>query len=160
MDIMEAIKERRSIRDYKQKEVEEKKIKKVLEAGRWAPSGSNRQPWQYIVVRKDSLREKLMKAAHDQSFIGEAPVVIVVCNKKKSNLVNIGLTIQNICLQAYALGLGTCIVGWFEKNDVRNILNVPEGFSPSYLVSLGYPAEHPSQDRKPLEDLVHYEKWK
>lgn len=159
MSILKVIKERRSIREYAEKEVEKEKIRKVLEAGRWAPSGNNQQPWRYIVVTKNETRKKLMKAAHNQSFIREAPVVIVVCNEKGSNLVNIGLTLQNICLEAYALGLGSCIVGWFKKERVEELLAIPREYEAAYLVPIGYPAEEPTKSRKKLEELVHYETW-
>ncbi|NIQ07938.1 MAG: nitroreductase [Candidatus Korarchaeota archaeon] len=159
MEVLDAIKERRSIRKYQPRAVEEEKINKVLEAGRWAPSGSNRQPWRFVVVTKDRLREKLRNVAHDQSFVEDAPVVLVICNKKGANLVNLGLAMQNMCLAAYALGLGTCIVGWFDKEPVQHLLRIPEAYEPSYLIPMGYPAEEPTKGRKPFEELVHFETW-
>lgn len=159
MEVFEAIKGRRSIRNYLDKEVEEEKLKKILEAARWAPSGSNRQPWHFIVVQKQMHRKQLRKAAHDQAFVEEAPIVIVVCTNEGANMVNIGLAMQNICLEAYALGLGTCIVGWFESDEVDELLEIPKKFTSAYLIPLGYPKEEPTSDRKDLEDIVHYEKW-
>lgn len=79
MEVMEAIKNRRSIRSYQNKKVEEEKLSLILEAGRLAPSASNRQEWKFIVVRDKNTREKLSIAAHQQKFVGEAPVVIVAC---------------------------------------------------------------------------------
>jgi nitroreductase len=79
MDVFTAISERRSIRAYKEKEVEDEKLNKVLEAGRLSPSASNRQEWKFLVVRDKQTIEKLVGAANGQKFVGEAPVVIVMC---------------------------------------------------------------------------------
>ncbi len=159
MQVLQAILSRRSIRKYLKKPVEEDKLLRVLEAARWAPSSRNTQPWAFIVVRSEGMREKFKELAYGQNFILEAPVVIVVCSRNGSNWVNLGLTIQNICLEAYELGLGTCIVGWFDRRKAKELLDVPDGWNVAYLVPLGYPAESPKSRRKKLEEIVHYEKW-
>lgn len=159
MQVFQAILGRRSIRKYLDKPVEEDKLQRVLEAARWAPSSRNTQPWAFIVVRNEKMRKKLKELAYGQDFILQAPVVIIVCSKNGSNWVNLGFTIQNICLEAYELGLGTCVVGWFDREKAKKLLGVPVGWNVAYLVPLGYPAESPKSKRRKLEEIVHYEKW-
>ena len=159
MEVFEAIVKRRSIRKYLDKEVEEEKIMKILEAARWAPSARNVQPWQFIVVKDKERRKELEKIAYNQRFVGEAPVIIVVCNKKGESLVNVGLAMQNICLEAFELGLGSCIVGWFDKERAKEFLKVPDEYDVCYLIPIGYPAEIGVSNRKKLKEIVHREEW-
>ena len=124
MDIYEAIKERTSIRAYKNEEVDEKKIERILEAARMAPSGKNGQPWTFIVVRNEETRKRLVPACKNQAFVGEAPVVIVACGHEErayqkmggywnSTPVDIGIALEHLMLAAAAEGLGTCWIGAF-----------------------------------------------
>lgn len=159
MEVFEAIRKRRSIRKYFDKQVEEEKIMKILEAARWAPSARNTQPWQFIVVKDKERRKELAKIAYNQKFIEEAPVIIVVCGEKAENLVNIGLAMQNICLEAFELGLGSCIVGWFDKEKAREFLKVPDEYDVCYLIPIGYPAEIGVSSRRELKEIIHREEW-
>jgi nitroreductase len=159
MEVFHAILGRRSIRNYLDKPVEDEKLLKVLEAARWAPSSRNTQPWTFIVVKNEETRKKLKELAYGQDFVHQAPVVLVVCTKEGSNWVNIGLAIQNICLEAYELGLGTCIVGWFDREKTKELLGVPNGWEVAYLIPLGYPAESPKSNRRKLDEIIRWEKW-
>lgn len=164
MDVFEAIRTRRSIRSYADRPVEEEKLRQVLEAGRLAPSASNRQDWIFVVVRDAARRQKLVAACRDQKFIGQAPVVLVVCATDAAYRMRSGMRIaavdptiaaDHMTLAAAALGLGTCWIGAFEPEKVVAVLDLPPGATPVHVLPLGYPAEHPEpRARKPLEDVV------
>ncbi len=171
MDILEIIKGRRSIRNFKTENLPEQAVEKLVEAARWAPSAGNIQPWKFIIVRKPEIKKRLAKAALEQAFVEEASVVIVVCadeNRSSQGYGNRGGTlyciqdtaaaIQNIHLAAYALGLGTCWIGAFDEEETRKILKIPQGIRPVAIIPVGYPAESPqSRNRRPLGEIVHYE---
>lgn len=171
MEVFEAIKGRRSIRAFKAADVPAETVEKLIDAARWAPSAGNIQPWEFIVVRNREIKRKLAKAALGQSFIEEAPVVIVVCADEERSARGYGVrgrtlyciqdtaaAIQNIHLAAYALGLGTCWVGAFREDEAREALKIPEGIRPVALIPVGYPAETPSpRGRRPLKQIIHYE---
>jgi len=171
MDVLEAIRGRRSIRAFKSDDVSPEIVEKLLDAASWAPSAGNIQPWEFIVVRKPEIKRALVEAALDQTFIEEAPVVIAVCaNKNRSSqgygirgktlycLQDTAASIQNIVLTAYSLGLGTCWVGAFREEEAREILKIPEGIRPVAIIPVGYPAETPSpRNRRPISQTVHYE---
>jgi nitroreductase len=169
MDVIDAIKNRISVRKYLDKDVEEEKLNEVLEAGRLAPSASNRQEWRYIVVRDKSTRKKLVEAANNQSFVGEAPVVIVCCAETDEHIMSCGekcypidlaISIDHMTLRAVELGLGTCWIGAFNQDKVKKLLGIPDKIRVVNLLPLGYPAEKKSTKiRKPLTEIVHYEKW-
>lgn len=169
MELMEVIRKRRSIRDYLNKPVEEEKLRRILEAGRLAPSAKNLQEWRYIIVRDKITRERLMQAAKGQRFVGEAPVVIVACavnTEYKMTCgqfaypIDVAISLAFISLKAVEEGLGTCWVGAFYEEEVKKILSIPENVRVVELLTLGYPKEIPeSTFRKRLEEIVSDEKW-
>ncbi|MBM4084275.1 MAG: nitroreductase [Planctomycetes bacterium] len=169
MDVMEAIRTRRSIRAYLDKPVEEEKLKRVLEAARLAPSAKNMQEWKFIVVRDPATRQKLVEAAKGQKFVGEAPVVIAACGTKPdyvmscgqlSHTVDVSIAVTHMCLQAVAEGLGTCWLGAFYEDQAKKILGVPDGVRIVALLPLGYPKESPAaRPRKALGEIVCYDRW-
>ena len=122
MELIEVIKQRRSVRDYKDKPVPEDKLLRILEAGRLAPSGGNRQAWKFIVVRDSEKRRELAQAAEGQTFVGEAPVIIVaVATMPKPVMicgvpeyaVDLAIAVDHMTLAAVDQGLGTCWIGAF-----------------------------------------------
>lgn len=171
--MFEAIKGRRSIRAYRSDPVREEDLRKILEAAIRAPSAGNLQPWVFIVVKDPSIKRELCLAALGQSFIEEAPVVIVVCadtsrtglyyGSRGVNLYCIQDTaaaIQNMLLAAYALGYGTCWVGAFHENQVSKTLDLPRDIRPVAIITLGLPAESPPlRPRRPLEEVVHLNRY-
>ena len=169
MDILEAIKERRSIRTYVRRQVEDEKLQRVLEAARLAPSARNMQEWKLIVVKDKGTRERLMKAAGNQTFVAQAPVVIAACGVladytmrcgQLSYPVDVAIAVDHMTLQAHAEGLGCCWVCAFSEPEVKEILGVPATVRVVTLLTLGYPAEHPApRARKELAELVSYEKF-
>jgi nitroreductase len=169
MEVFEAIKGRRSVRSYQDKPVEEEKLRQVLDAGRLAPSASNRQEWKFVVVRDKALRKRLAEAAHGQAFVGEAPVVIVACAVQHehimscghpSHIVDVAIAIDHMTLAARELGLGTCWIGAFEQPKVRAVLGIPDSVEVIELLPLGYPASWPgARPRRTLDDVACYDRW-
>jgi nitroreductase len=169
MDVFTAISQRSSVRAYRATDVEEDKLKKILEAARLSPSASNRQDWKFIVIRDKETRKKLAKAAFGQSFIGEAPVVVVACGADSKAImacgqptysVNVSIACAYMILQAYELGLGTCWIGAFKEDETKKILNIPKHVRVVAMIPLGYPDQPPSQkSRKSLDQIICYEKY-
>lgn len=171
MDLFEAVNLRRSIREFTTEPVSDEDVMKIIDTARRAPSAGNIQPWQFVIVRKLEIKRRLAAAALYQSFIAEAPVVIVVCADEKqsgrgygsrgSNLYCIQDTAaatENILLAACALGLGACWVGAFNESSVRSILKMLEGVRPVAIVPVGHPAKKPQpRYRRPLDEIIHYE---
>ncbi len=167
MDVFEAIKKRRSVRKYQNRDVEEEKLKRVLEAARLAPSARNRQEWRFIVVRSKDMKEKLVKeASPHQPFMLQAPVIIVAYVLDKNYImrcgvpahyIDVAIALTHIHLQAVEEGLGTCWIGSFYQDKVKEVLNLPEEAEVIQLMTLGYPDEDPApRSRLPLEEIVRY----
>jgi len=171
MDVMEAIKRRYSVRSYQDRAVEEEKLNSILEAARLAPSASNRQEWRFIVVRDKNIRQRLMKAARNQAFVGQAPVVIACCASTDNHKmtcgqlcypIDVAIAIEHMVLKATEEGLGTCWIGAFYEEQVKEILGIPKDIRVVELLALGYPDKPcPShKDRLSLEEIVMYEGWR
>jgi nitroreductase len=171
LDVFEAIKRRRSVRAYSDEKVSEEDVERLIDAARWAPSAGNIQPWEFVVVKDAETKRKLSDAALNQTFIEEAPVVIVVCadlNRSSSsygsrgeNLYGIQDTAaatENILLAAQELGLATCWVGAFHENEVAKAMKAPRNMRPVAIVTVGHPAEGPTAPyKRPVDEIVHYE---
>ncbi|MDG6222421.1 MAG: nitroreductase family protein [Candidatus Bathyarchaeota archaeon] len=168
MELFEAIKNRRSIRKYKEDAVENEKILKVLEVACFAPSAANRQPYGFVVVTEKKTIQELSSAAYQE---WSAPAMIVVCvnpkeawirkDKEEFWKVDAGLIMQNISLIAHAEGLGTCWICAFDEKKAKTVLGVKKPIRIVAMTPLGYPAEikGPVTNRKNIDELVHYEKW-
>jgi nitroreductase len=156
MDFMEVVRQRRSIRRYKPDPVPDEILNQILEAARLAPSGGNRQPWHFIVVKDPEKKRRLGIPGWAQ----EAPVVIVGCTEASSQT-DIAIAFEHIILAAANFGLGTCWIGrWGMDDTIREALGIPEGLRVLAVTPLGYPAESPPpRPRKPLSQIVHYEKF-
>ncbi len=169
MDVFEAIGQRRSVRSYEDREVEEEKLHQVLEAGRLAPSANNRQEWKFVVVRDGELRRRLVDAACGQQFVGEAPVVIAACAVEhdhtmpcghRSFLIDLAIAIDHMTLAARALGLGTCWIGAFDQQKTRDVLGIPDGVQVVELLPLGYPTSWPdARPRKSMDEVACFDSW-
>ena len=170
MHVMDAIKTRKSVRSYLDKPVEDEKLRSILEAGRLAPSASNRQEWRYVIVRDRETRERIAEAANWQSFVGEAPVIIVAYAETDGHIMSCGqpcypidvaISLDHMTLVAAELGLGTCWIGAFNEKKVKEILGIPEHIRVVALMPLGYPS-NPSpieKNRLPLDMIVKYDRW-
>jgi len=179
MDLMDAIRGRRSIRKYKPDPVSEEVLRTILEAVRWSPSWANTQCWEVVVVKdqnvKSELAATLVKTNPALSSMTEAPLVIVLCGKKgvsgfkKGEAATVkgdwlmfdnGIAMQSLCLAAYELGLGTVIVGLFDHKKAEEILGVSQNAEVVAMTPLGYPAaEGVAPKRKEISEFVFYEKY-
>jgi nitroreductase len=187
MEVLEAIKNRRSIRKYKTTPVDERTIKIVLEAARWAPSWHNSQCRRFVVVRDADIKSRLAETLFGVTdrpnraadAIRNAPVAIVACAEVGKSgysaqepgkpvtdkgefwyMFDTALAMQNLTLAAHSLGLGTVHTGAFDAKKVAAILGVPEGFCVVSMTPLGYPDEEPQvSPRKELSEIVFYDKY-
>jgi len=178
-EMLELILRRQSDRKYSDKPVEQEKLDRIIEAGRMAPSACNAQPWKFIVVSDPAVLSSLTEAASAKLlgmnvFVGQAPLLIVIVREnpnfssrigstiksKDYSHIDIGIATENICLQARAEGLGSCIIGWFDEKQVRSILEIPSSKRVELIITLGYSlSEYRSKKRKPLEVTVSYNKY-
>ena len=171
MDLSEAILNRRSIRTYKKQDLPEGTVEKLIEAARWAPSAGNVQPWEFVVASTQKIKQALSKAAFEQKDLEEASTVIVVCADEKSAqesynargrtlycLQDTAAAIENILLTACSMGLGSCWIGAFKEDEIRKVINAPQGMRPVALIPIGYPNEiPPARDRRPISEIMHKE---
>ena len=177
----ELIISRQSVRRYAETTVEPEKLNQCLEAARLAPSASNSQPWKFIVVDEEPLRTEVAKATFSDiklinKYTLQAPVIVVIVmekaklitrlamlvKKKEWPLIDIGITAEHFCLQAAELGLGTCMIGWFEEDKIKKLLQIPSDKSIGLLISVGYAVDGYSQRtkiRKSMEGIVRYNKY-
>jgi nitroreductase len=176
---MEVIKGRRSVRKYRPDPIPDEALQKVFEGVRWAPSWANTQCWEVIVVRDPHLKSEVLGAVPETnpgySAMAEAPVLLVLCGKKAISgcyrgrpvtgkgdwlMFDTGLAMQNLCLTAYSLGLGTVVVGLFDHKRVEEILGVPPNVEVVAMTPLGYPAaEGRAPKRKEPAEFVFYDKY-
>ncbi|GEM_PF-45221 len=171
MDVLEAIKARRSVRSYKEKPVPDDLVEKMLDAARWAPTGGNIQPWRFIVVKDRTLLDLLKKVS--PGYLGNAPLAIVICSDKEHSykvggqlakdyltIADCSMAAASITLAAHALGLGTCVVKSFSHIAVKELLNIPKGVEPELIVVVGYPANIPKPPpREPLDRIVYLNRY-
>jgi len=165
MDVLEAIRERRSIRQYQLEALPEEKLTQVLEAGRWAPSAGNSQPWKFVVIRDEDVRKRLADMAPFGRFIAEAPVgiAVIIDPQGSSHPVEDGAAAtENMLLAAHALGLGACWIGSYGSDyegRAKEVLGIPRDRRILSLISLGYAAESPQKGRMELSELVSYDRY-
>ncbi len=166
MDFYQVIKTRKSIRAYKPDQVADDALERILEAGRIAPSAKNIQPWKFIVIKDQKIKNELVTACRNQTFIGQAPVVICAVALEKiawgnmggywsSYPVDITIALDHIILAATNEGLGTCWIGAYNEAEVKRILKIPEDVKVIALTPVGYPAQEPiARPRKNLSEIT------
>jgi len=168
MSFLDLAKERYSVRNFKEQEVEKEKILQVLEAARVAPSAVNYQPWHFIVITDQQLRSKVAET-YPRPWFQSAPVVIVACGdhsqswKRKDGKdhydIDVAIAVDHMTLAAADLGLGTCWVCAFDAQKCHEILGLPDHLEVVALLPMGYPKEDskPEKKRKSIEDIVSWE---
>ena len=169
MDFLDLARSRYACRSYLPGPVEEDRLMRVLEAVRLAPSGSNRQPWKFIIVRDEGVKRRLVPACANQRFIATAPVVVAGVGLMPDRIMSCGIpgdpidvaiAMEHLSLAATAEGLATCWIGAFSQDEVREVLAVPDTAWVIELMTLGYPADaHRSKIRKPLSEIIVYDRW-
>lgn len=170
MDFYEAVEQRKSVRSFLDRPIEDEKLERILNAARLAPSARNLQEWRFIVVKDPGIRRRLIAAAAGQSFVGEAPAVIVGCAETDGHVmkcgepcypIDVAIAMEHIALAAAAEGLGTCWIGAFFQDQVKMILNIPDEIKVVELMPLGYPADTTAAEKKRfgLDEIVRYDQW-
>jgi nitroreductase len=164
MDVFEAIRTRRSIRKFRPTPIPDEQLEIILEAGRLAPSASNRQSWRFVVVKDPERKRALAEAAANQMFIADAGVVIAALGDPEVSprwfSQDPMIAVEHIVLAATALGYGTCWIGAFDEEEVKHILKIPEKLKVIALLPIGFPDEAPTpMTRKPLKEIFFLEKY-
>ena len=177
MSIMKEIAERRSVRRYLDKDVTKEQVMEILEAGRLSLSGSNTQPWRFMVIRDKARKMPIVKADHDQQWMMRAPVFIACLADMKSrsaeyavpedttetgasNLIKLvirdtAIAVSFMILQAQHMGLNTCWTGWFDQREMRTALGITDDYYVSGILTVGYGAESPEQrPRLSMDDIL------
>lgn len=162
MDTLEAVLSRRSVRKYKPDPVPDEHLAQILEAGRQAPSGGNRQPWHFIVVKDPEVRQAVAKACNKQMWMADADVIICACGLSEVSRwhqIDPTIALQNMILAATSLGYGTCWVGAMVEEEVRAVLEIPPEVGIVCLTPVGVPAESSdARPRKPLREVFSRDK--
>lgn len=178
MKFNELVKARQSVRSYDPRPVERQKLLQCLEAARLAPSASNSQPWTFVVVDDPDLKEKVARETYSSlvsfnKFAHQAGALVVmviekpklitqvgsIIKNKEFPLIDIGISAEHFCLQAAELGLGTCMLGWFNQAPIRTLLHIPLSKTIGLIITIGYPASNASSRekvRKSLQDVVRF----
>ncbi|MGD6932723.1 MAG: nitroreductase family protein [Candidatus Bathyarchaeia archaeon] len=173
MEVFEAIKNRRSIRKFTNQAVSEEMVEKLVEAARMAPTAGNAQAYQLVIVRQEEQKQRLSQAAFGQKQVQTASVVFVVCaDLKKAQesysgrgkslycIQDTAAVTENILLAACSMGLGTCWIGAFNEDAVKDVINAPEDMRPVAMIPIGYPAESPPERPRRLpSEFVHQESF-
>lgn len=177
MTIKEIIEKRQSNRKYKEDAIEHEKVIQCIQAAHLAPSACNAQAWKFVVVDEPTIKEQVAMAANDMGmnkFVLQAPVIIAVVleranftsaigstiKQKDYTMIDIGIAVENICLQATELGLGSCIVGWFNEHKVKKILQIPRTKRVPLLITLGYSDNiQRTKIRKKIEEIYSFNKY-
>jgi nitroreductase len=178
--LIDIIKGRRSVRKYETKPVTEAQLEQLMEAVRWSPSWANTQCWEIIIVRESSQKKALQECLPPKGnpavkAVVQAPVVIALCAKARNSgfyngvavtkygdwcMYDLGIATQNLCLSAYAMGLGTVIIGMFDHDEAARLLELPPGYRVVTLIPLGYPAKTGKPPkRREIQDFTHNEKY-
>lgn len=178
-DFIELLKTRRSIRKYETREIPESDLRMIFEAVQWSPSWANTQCWELVAIKDSKVKEKLQATLPPVNPASramlEAPVVIALCAKRETAgyykgekstifgdwlMFDLGIATQSICLAAWALGLGTVIVGLFDHGKARRILSLPENYDLVAMIPVGYPAHaSAAPKRRAVEEFVHWERF-
>jgi nitroreductase len=170
MDVYEAISRRKSVRSFREEEIAEEVISRLFGAARLAPSASNRQEWRFVAVRDPALRRRLSRAARGQAHVAQAAVVVACCAETDGHVMSCGqacypidvaIAVDHLTLCATAEGLGSCWIGAFQEDEVKEILGIPARIRVVALLALGHPedASPVEKDRLSLEAIVRHERW-
>ncbi len=172
MEFYDVIKKRRSVRKYRKDRIPDNVLRRILEAGRIAPSAKNIQPWKFIVIKDEERKKKVADACKKQMWMADADVIVCGCAIEEiaygkmggymsSYPVDLAIAMDHIILAATDEGLGTCWIGAFDEKEVKKVLNIPEDIRVVALTPIGFPAEEPKdRGRKPFEEVFTFETYK
>jgi len=177
----ELVKIRQSTRRFSDKAIPKELMNKCIEAARLAPSASNSQPWKFIVVDDKELKQKIAKCTYEgvgffNKFTAQAAAMVVIAIEKQKLLtqlgklikkvnweyIDIGIAAQHFCLQADALGIGSCMIGWYNEEGIKSLLSMPSDVKVGLVIAVGYPVEGyriRNKSRKKIEEMLSYNKY-
>jgi nitroreductase len=165
VSVVDSILSRRSVRKYENKEIPQEVINQILEVGRQAPSAVNKQPIRFVVVRDGDLTKNFSSALFNR-FVKDAPMVIVGCADVKSLLtgkwavIDATIALQNMVIAAWSLGVGSCWIGAFDEEKIKQLLKIPEKWKVVALVTFGYPTEESKpKNKKSVNDLFGFNQF-
>lgn len=177
MDISELISSRRSIRKYRKKSIPREQLEKCALSARMAPSACNSQPWRFVIVDDHELKDRLAREAFGvppgiNSFVEQAAAIVAVISRREKlpaqigeklrgtsfRKIDTGIATSHFVLRAWDLGIGSCILGWFNERKVKKALNVPRGEKVELLISLGYPEESALSEKhlRPASETIFF----
>lgn len=176
MTVLEAIRARRSVRSYDPRPIPPEVVERLCEAIRLAPSACNLQPWKFILVTDAEIKSELARAAKEQWFIAEAPLIIVGCGYPSQAYkytggygnsvdIDVAIAIDHLTLAAVEEGLGTCWIGAFNENEVKRLLGIPDEVKVVAMTPVGYPGSPdligPARmpERKRIDETIAHERW-
>ena len=180
MDFLSLAKTRQSVRAYRDKQVEREKLERCIKAAAYAPSACNAQPWSFVIVDDPELKENVAKQTYGKiaafnKFTAQSPVLIAIVVEKDNIIAKMGgivkkkpyyyfdtgIACEHICLQAVEEGLGTCIIGWFNEQKIKELLDIPNAKEIALLLSIGYPAdtEIKPKKRKEFAEIISYNSY-
>ncbi|MCF7954959.1 MAG: nitroreductase family protein [Phycisphaerae bacterium] len=180
MDFLKLAEKRQSVRGYLEKPVERDKIERCLQAARLAPSACNSQPWKFVVIDDEELKNKVASATYSNlvsinRFSAQAPVLVLVISEKQKlsaklaslvknrqlKMIDIGIAAEHFCLQAAEEGIGTCMMGWFADRKVNKLLQIPKNKRVELVISVGYPGSEQirPKNRKPIDEIRTFNKY-
>lgn len=169
MGILPQILSRVSIKNFKNISLDEEKLRRILEAGRRAPSAKNRQPWRFVVITKDDLKEEVAKFVYNRENIAKAGAIIAACSTNIEYILHNGLpsypmdisfAVSFMMLQAEKEGYGSCIVTLYDEASIARIISVPYSMKIVMLLLVGVPEERPPQSkRKSFDQIVSFNHW-
>jgi nitroreductase len=180
MDFLDLVRSRRSVRNYLNKEISSSNYEKCIEAARLSPSACNSQPWKFVVVSKKSLRDKIATTVFSGAYkmnafaTNAAGYIAIVSERPKIaaslgaflrfisfRQIDAGIACSHLILQAQALGIGTCILGWFNERKLKRIISVPRSKKIILLIALGYPSDTTPSERslKETSDIISYNRY-
>ena len=169
MTVLDAIRRRYSCRAYQDKSIEQDKLDCILEAARLAPSAKNTQDWRFVVVMDRDTKSRVAGTTNRPEVFEKAGAIIAACSNSDYVMrcgqaiapIDVAIALEHISLQAADLGLGTCWIGSFDADKVRQILVIPDDIIIVELMALGYPTgSKPEPKREPIEKIVCYDTWK
>jgi nitroreductase len=164
MDVLEAIRTRRSVRKYRPESIPDEKLETILEAGRLAPSAGNRQPWLFVVVQNAERKKAVADVANNNRFLSDAAAIIVAIGDPDASArwheKDTMIALEHMVLTAIALNYGSCWIGAFDEDAVKRLLKIPEKMKIIALLPIGVPAEKPApKTRKKLSEIFFKEEW-
>ena len=168
MTVSEAIQKRYSCRAYQDKDIEQDKLDKLMEAARLAPSARNTQDWRFVVITDKDIKAKIAGNTNRPEVFEKAGAIVAGCSNSDYVMkcgqaiapIDVSIALEHISLQATELGLGTCWIGSFDTENVRKILGIPDDINIIELMAIGYPADVAKQpNRLTMEEIICYNKW-